>query len=143
MVERRRPSPEGSAGERPGVGAITRTGCLVRGFGMVGGPVGGQIENVRGLAERSRRLAHVAGAHRDIGTQIGVGGPLYPEGEPSQGVECLPERLGRGAVYRPAHDTAPEEVPMSMRSPQGSRFQSSGGADQLHQITSNGGAVSG
>ena len=126
MAERRRPSPEVSAGERPWVGTV-----------------GGQTENVRGVAERGRRLAHVADAHRDIGTQIGVGGPRYPEGEPGQGVECLPERLGWGAVYRPAHDAAPEEVPMSMRSPQGSRFQSPGGADQLHQITSNGGAVSG
>ena len=127
MAERRRPSPEASAGERPGVGAVTRAGCLVRGFGPVGGPVGGQIGTVRGLAERGRRLAHVAGSHREIGTQIGVGGPRYPEGEPGQGVECLPERFGRGAVYRPAHGAAPEEVPMSMRSPQGSRFQSPGG----------------
>ena len=110
MAERRRPSPEVSAGERPWVGTV-----------------GGQIENLRGLAERGRRLAHVAGAQRDIGTQIGVGGPRYPEGEPGQGVECLPERLGWGAVYRPDHDAAPEEVPMSMRSPQGSRFQSPGG----------------
>ena len=72
MAEWRRLSPVVSAGERPGVGAVTRTGCLVRGFGPVGGAVGGQIENVRGLAERGRRLALVAGAHRDIGTQIGV-----------------------------------------------------------------------
>ena len=103
------------------MGAVTRAGCLVRGFG----PVGGQIENVRGLAERGRRLAHVAGAHRDIGTQIGVGGPRYPEGEPGQGVEGLPERLGRGAVYRPGHDAA--RPARSMRSPHGSRFQSPGG----------------
>ncbi len=38
----------------------------------------------------------------------------------------------------PAHGAA-----MSMRSPQGSRFQLSGGSPQLHQSTSNGGAVAG
>ena len=83
-------------------------------------PLGGLVEKRGGLAEPGCRVAHVANAHRGVGVKIGIG-------EPGQGVECLPERLGRGAVYRPAHDTAPEEVPMSMRSPQGSRFQSPGG----------------
>ena len=85
----------------------------------------GQIENVRGLAKGIRRVAHAAGALGSVGGQVGVGGPGDPEGEPGEGFERLSERLGRGAMDRPGHGAA--SPAMSMRSPQGSRFQSPGG----------------
>ena len=49
----------------------------------------------------------------------------YPEGESGQSFERLSERFGRGAMDRPGQGTACPA--MSMRSPQGSRFQSPGG----------------
>ena len=80
---------------------------------------------VHGLAELGRRVAQVADAHRDTGAEIGGPCPRYPEDEPVQGVERLPQRLGRRDADVPAHGAAPEEDPMSTRSLQGSRFQSS------------------
>ena len=87
------------------------------GFGVLSARSAASSRSVavlRSLVAASRMYVN---AHRGVEVKVEIGGPRHPEGEPGQGVECLPERLGRGAVYRPAHDTAPEEVPLSMRSP--------------------------
>ena len=101
------------------------------------------VEEIGGLAKTACGIAQAAGADRGIGVEVGVGGPCDPEGEFCQGFQRLPERLGRRAVDAPGHGAAIPAGAMSMRSPQGSRFQSSGGSDQLQKMTGNGGSASG
>ena len=86
----------------------------------------GVVEMVGGFAQAGRCLAQGAGADRGVGIQIGVGGPGDPEGEPGQGFQRLPERCGGGVVDGPGHGGALAAGARSMRSPQGSRFQSPG-----------------
>ena len=121
----------GTAGAAPGgvVRGSAGAGCgrPPGGLGRRVGPVRGVVEEPRGLAERIRRVSHAAGADERFGPEVGVGGPGYPERESGQGFERLPQSLGRNAVDRANHDEALRSGAMSMRSPQGSRFQSDGG----------------
>ena len=123
----------GTAGAAPGGVARGSTGAGCGrppgGLGRRVGPVRGVVEEPRGLAERIRRVSHAAGADEWFGPEVGVGGPGYPERESGQGLERLSQRLGRSAVDRAVHGEALRSGAMSMRSPQGSRFQSSGGLE--------------
>ena len=127
-----RVSAAGMAGAAPGgvVRGSAGDGCgrPPGGLGRWVGPVRGVVEEPRGLAERIRRVSHAADADERFGPEVGVGGPGYPERESGQGFECLSQRLGRSAVDRAVHGEALRSGAMSMRSPQGSRFQSDGGA---------------
>ena len=118
-------APGGVVRGRAGAGCIRPPGGLGRRIG----PVGGFVEEARGLAQRVRGVSHAAGADYGFGREVGVGGPRYPEREFGQGLESLPQRLRWRAVDRACHGRVLRSGAMSMRSPQGSRFHSDGGLE--------------